>query len=350
MKIAQLAPLTECVPPSTYGGTELVVSLLTEELVRRGHEVTLFACGSSDTQAELVSVISEPLRTSEIPTSRWAAYDIRLQLELKKRAGRFDIVHSHMGWQALSLLETLDCQTVSTNHNPVKDYCRDIYLHHRNLPYVSISDSYRLDNYDQQLNYVATIYNGIDLSSFSSAAVERRHLLFLGRICPDKGTAEAIEIALRLGYPLKIAGKLDSDQQSYFDCKIKPFLDGTNIDYVGEVDFAKKLDLLQSAIAVVYPVAFGEPFGLVMAEASACGIPVLALDRGAVKEVIADGKTGIVCQSVDEMVARFPEVLSIDSQVCKMQVRQLFSKERMAEQYESLYQKLLTGSLAGARP
>jgi len=349
MRIAQLAPLSERVPPPAYGGTELVVSLLTEELIRRGHEVTLFASGDSVTQANLVSVIPESLRSqSTIPHVRWAAYDSCQLLELKRQQHKFDIVHNHMGWQALPLVSALHCPVVTTNHNPVKDYCRPIYAEYGQMPYVAISDSYRRLNYPETLNYVATVYNGIAMDDFHSCDKQaRKHLLFLGRVCEDKGTAEAIEIARRLGLPLKIGGKIDLSDQAYFEAKVKPHIDGANVEYLGEVDFQQKVDLLGSAIAVVYPITFAEPFGLVMAESLASGTPVLALDRGSVREVVTDGETGIVADSVKQLVERFPEIATISSQICIDRVRKLFSVERMVDGYESVYHALLSAVKVG---
>jgi glycosyltransferase involved in cell wall biosynthesis len=227
MRIAQLSSNVERVPPPGYGGTELVVSLLTDELIERGHEVCLFGVGGSKTKASLVSVVDEPMRTADIPVRRWPAYDIMLLMKLHQLRDRFDIIHNHMGWQALPWLAEIGLPVVSTNHNLVKSYCSPIYLGYKYLPYVAISEAYRRLNYPDELNYVATIYNGIDLDRFpindtqevfheplmagslasntrsqtsafsdktqrSTASQERSYLLFLGRVCQDKGTKEAI--------------------------------------------------------------------------------------------------------------------------------------------------------------
>lgn len=342
MRIAQLAPLAESVPPVGYGGTELIVSQLTEDLVAAGHEVTLFASGDSRTNARLVSVVPRALRLdNSIPVRRWQAYDIRLLLELEQRQNEFDIVHNHMGFQALPFLDRLSCACVSTNHNPVKDYCAEIYLAYKHLPYVAISNSYKALNYPSELNYIDTVYNGIDVERFSfESATKRTHLLFLGRICEDKGTVPAIKIAKALNLPLVIAGKVDNADRTYFEEEVKPHL-GSGVEYVGEVNFARKVQLYKEAIAVVYPIAFDEPFGLVMAESLIMGTPVVALDRGSVKEIIADGETGIVASSVDELIARFSELKNISAGACRERALQLFSKSRMTARYESLYQRLL---------
>jgi len=341
MRIAQLAPLTEPVPPRGYGGTELVVSLLTEELVARGHEVTLFASGDARTSARLVSVVDTALRTSaDIPERRWMAYDIRSLLKLEEMQSEFDIVHNHMGWQALPALSSWKPPTVTTNHNLVKDYCAPIYLALRELPYVSISNAYRQFNYPDILNYVATVYNGIDVDSFDSPGERQRsYLLFIGRLCADKGTAEAIEMARRLGLPLKIAGKVDANDLEYYEAKVKPHLQAPTIEYVGEVDHAQKVSLYRQAIAVVYPITFEEPFGLVMAESLASGTPVVALARGSVREVL-DENTAIIGNSIDELINQFPRLQMITEAACKSRARELFSKEQMAAAYERVYARL----------
>lgn len=342
MRIAQLAPLVESIPPRGYGGTELIVSLLTEELFKRGHEVTLVAAGDSRTEADVIAVTSEGLRSrAEIPMRRWSAYAIRSLLELEKRQGHFDVVHNHMGYDALPHLRTLRCQTVTTNHNPIKDYCAPIYLACAHLPYVSISESYKRLNYPDQLNYVATIYNGINLGDFACWPPNgRTYLLFIGRICPDKGTLEAIQIAKRLGIDIVIAGKVDPADADYFEEVIRPHIDGKSVRFLGEVEQQAKSRLFGQAIAVVYPVAFEEPFGLVMAESLACGTPVMALDRGSVREVVSDGETAVIGESVDELVERFPEVSRLTGPDCRRRAERLFSKERMVDEYEGLYRSL----------
>jgi glycosyltransferase involved in cell wall biosynthesis len=343
MRIAQLGTLTESIPPFGYGGIELIVSSLTEELVRRGHQVTLFASGDSRTQAELVSVVPRALRLdTELPIRRWAAYDLRSLLELERRQDSFEIIHNHMGYQALPFLRSFRVPSVTTLHNPVKDYCRDIFLTCRQLPYVAISNAYRRLNYAGQLNYVATIYNGIEIERFNyDPGARRDYLLFLGRICYDKGAAPAIEIARRLGIPLKMAGKLDPADRQYYEEKIKLELKPPDIEYLGEVDFAGKVELYSKAVAVVYPLAFDEPFGLVMAEALASGTPVMALDRGSVREVVADGQTGIVAASPAELVDRFGEIQHIRPEECRRQAEANFSTARMVDAYELLYGEIV---------
>jgi glycosyltransferase involved in cell wall biosynthesis len=322
--------------------------MLTEELVRRGHQVTLFSSGDAETTAKLVSVTDKALRPAGEPPRRWPAYDIRLLMELQKRRTEFDIVHNHMGWQALPYLEAMDLPVLTTNHNPVKPYSAPIYLTYRHLPFVAISEAYKRLNYPNELNYVATIYNGIDCSQFEDVAdgVDRSYLLFIGRLCEDKGTAPAIEIAKKLNLPIVLAGKVDDADQGYFRDFVEPHLQSPGVKFVGEVEQNQKPDLYRKAIATVYPINFEEPFGLVMAESLASGTPVMALDRGAVREVLSDGDTAVIAHDVEELVKRFDQIRLIKPQECRDRVQKLFSKERMVDAYEEIYRHLIAG---GAR-
>ncbi len=357
MRIAQLAPLAESVPPKGYGGTELVINLLTEGLIEAGHDVTLFASGDSETSAELVSITDRALRLdSSIPTRRWSAYSLKQLIEFERRHKEFDIVHSHMGYESFDLLQRISCPSLLTNHNPVRDYCAPLYFANSNLNYVAISNAYKRLNYPEKINYVATIHNGIDIERHTfDSSKERSYLLFIGRICKDKGTADAIEIAKRLSLPLKIAGKVDEADRDYFNELVEPLLDPPNIEYIGEVNFEQKNELYQQAIAVIYPIAFEEPFGLVIAESIAMGAPVVALERGSVSELIIDGKTGVVGKTVDELVSKFDAIKKISAEECRDYAKKNFSKEKMVNDYIKLYERLskeqnaLRASAAGAR-
>lgn len=344
MRIAQVAANTEPVPPQGYGGTELIVSLLTEELVRRGHEVTLFASGTSVTSAKLVTVVDEPLRAGgKYNMLQWPAFDMQTLIEVENRQDQFDIVHSHMSWSALPVLDRLKCATLTTMHNQVKPYCEGIYLRYKHLPFVAISDSFKRLNYPDQLNYVGTVYNGIRVQDFHSEndTDQRAGLLFVGRLCKDKGTAEALDIAKQLKMPLTLAGKVDKNDEDYFEKEVKPRLENSDAEFIGEVDHDQKVELYGKALAVVYPINFSEPFGLVMAEALAAGTPVMAFDRGSVREVLDDPKTSIIGSSVDQLVTRFPELKSINRNDCVERVQNLFSVEKMVDAYEAVYKQLL---------
>jgi glycosyltransferase involved in cell wall biosynthesis len=288
--------------------------------------------------------VGRPLRTD--PTrkpTQWAAYDMSTCLKLVEMQNQFDLVHNHLGYHALPFLNDLKPAVVTTNHNQVKDYCKDVYLAFGHLPFVSISDSYRRLNYPDQLNYVATIYNGIDIDAFVSEGKHARdYLLFVGRLCQDKGTAEALDIAKALNMPLKIAGKIDKNDEAYFNAQIKPRLSAyEKAEYVGEVNHDQKRKLYAGAKAVVYPINFDEPFGLVMAESLAAGTPLMALDRGSVREVITDKKTAIIGKSIDELIRRYPEIDKLKAEDCVERVRLYFSVEHMVDAYEETYQLLI---------
>lgn len=351
MRIAQLAPLAESVPPKGYGGSELVVSLLTDELVKRGHEVTLFASGDSVTQAELIACSPEGLRVAAgIPPTRWHAFNIKAILTLEKMQGQFDIIHNHLGYAALPALRNFKCPTVTTNHNPVYDYCADIYLACKNLPFISISEAYRRLNYPDDLNYIATVYNGINLDDFSlESKKERKHLLFLGRLCADKGTAEAIQIAKKVGLPIKLAGKVDDNDKEYFEKEIRPLLNEKDVQFIGEVSTNEKAVLYSEAVATLCPIKFEEPFGLVFSESLASGTPVMAFGRGAAPEVISDGETGVIGKTVEDLVRRFGEIEKITAETCRKRVSDLFSKEKMTDGYEKAFEKVVAGSMVQAK-
>jgi glycosyltransferase involved in cell wall biosynthesis len=346
MRIAQLASNVESVPPYESGGIELVVSLLSDALVEAGHDVTLFASGDSKTKANLHSVHTYALSgDNSVNMGQWPAFEMRTLIKLQEMQDHFDVVHNHMGYQALPFLAQLKIPSVTTNHETIKQFCAPIYLKYANLPYVAISEAYKRHNYPDKLNYQAVIYNGISAAEFPEIDEEnpqpRKYLLFLGRICRDKGTMEAIEIARKLSLPLLIAGSLEEADEPYFRTYVEPYLEPGKIDFLGEVDYSKKLTLFAGAIAVLYPIAFEEPFGLVMAEAMASGTPVLALDRGSVREVLVDGQTAVVGKSVGELIARFGEVAGIAPKDCQLRAMEMFKVERMTADYEKLYQALV---------
>jgi glycosyltransferase involved in cell wall biosynthesis len=346
VRIAQLAPNVERVPPIGYGGTEVVIDLLTSGLVERGHEVTLFASNDSITKARLISVTDISLRTNmQVLTRQWQAFDLQTLLTLKEMQEEFDIVHNHMGYQALPYLDQLNCANVTTNHNPIKPYNWPIYKRFAHLPYVAISKAYLRLNKPEELNYVATIYNGVDLTRFPLPSKKSRsYLLFLGRICQDKGTRRAVDLANALKIPLKIAGKIDEVDRPYFEDEVRPYLN-QEIQYIGEVDHEAKVALYQEAIALVHAVAFEEPFGLTMVEALACGTPVMAFEKGSVQEILSDPDTSIIARSIEELAERFSELKAIDPKACRKRVQDNFSKELMVANYESVYQNLIEQKL-----
>jgi len=345
MRIAQIAPLWERVPPPAYGGIELVVGLLTDELVKRGHEVTLFASGDSITLAKLESVHPQALRLD--PTVKECGIYEMLQLSrVYEQALEFDIIHSHMGCSALPYANLVKTPTVHTLHGIFTPDNEKMFSHARRQPYVSISDAQREPRLN--LNCVATVYNGLDLNSykFYDKPQEQPYLAFLGRISPEKGTHLAIEIAKRSGWHLKMAGKVDVVDVDYFEQEIKPHIDGQQIEYFGEADHNQKNELMGGAVATLFPITWREPFGLVMIESMATGTPVIAMELGSTSEVIAHGKTGFLVNSVEDCIAAIDKVGELNRYACREHVENNFSVRRMTDGYEAVYQQIVAERFA----
>lgn len=337
MKIAQVAPLWERVPPPSYGGIELVVSRLTDELVRRGHEVTLFASGDSQTLARLEAVYPRAIRL-EPHIKEYAAYEMLELSQVYEQAAEFDIIHSHVGIAALPIAALVKTPTVHTLHGSFTQDNRRLYILHRLQPYISISDAQR----EPELNYLRTVYNGIDPQDypFKAQPQEPPYLAFLGRLSPEKGPQHAIAIAKQTGWRLKMAGKIDVVDREFFEQEIAPQIDGKQIEYLGEVNHAQKAELLGNAAVTLFPITWREPFGLVMIESMATGTPVIGMNLGSVPEVIAHGKTGFICQSYEEMAAMIPHALELDRQGCRNYVENNFSVTQMVNGYEAAYRQL----------
>jgi len=345
MRIAQVAPLWERVPPPAYGGIELVVGLLTDELVRRGHEVTLFASGDSISLAKLESVHPQALRLD--PTIKeYGIYEMLQMSRVYEKASEFDIIHSHMGCAALPYTKLVKTPTVHTLHGIFTPDNEKMFTHARSQPYVSISDAQREPRLD--LNCVATVYNGIDLSTykFHEKPQDPPYLAFLGRISPEKGTHLAIEIAKRSGWRLKMAGKVDVVDVKYFEQEIKPLIDGKQIEYLGEANHEQKNELIGGAVATLFPITWREPFGLVMVESMAAGTPVIAMNLGSTSEVIAHGKTGFLCHNVDEFIQAIDKAAQLNRYACREHVMNHFSVQRMTDGYEAVYQQILAERFA----
>jgi glycosyltransferase involved in cell wall biosynthesis len=343
MRIAQIAPLWEQVPPPAYGGTELVVSLLTDELVRRGHEVTLFAAGGSQALAQLESCSPQALRSLgldyEDPKAR--VYET---LQLKKvfaRASEFDLIHCHTDVAAFPYASFVKTPTIHTTHGIIPDYLEPLWRDACQQNFVSISHSQRRN--DLGLNYVATVYNGINtkIFPFYSQPDEIPYLAFLGRISPQKGPHLAIEIAKHTGWHLKMAGKIDAVDREFFEKEIKPHIDGQQIEFLGEANHEKKCKLLGGAVATLFPITWSEPFGLVMAESMAVGTPVIAIAMGSTQEVIEHGRTGFLCHDVAECVAALERISKIDRRACRDRIIANFSVTKMVDGYEAVYQLLV---------
>lgn len=345
MRIAQIAPLWERVPPPAYGGIELVVSLLTDELVRRGHEVTLFASGDSITLANLESVHPRALRL-DASVKEFGIYEMLQMSRVYEQASEFDIIHSHMGCAALPYVNLVKTPTVHTLHGIFTPDNEKLFTYAKKQPYVSISNTQREPRLG--LNCVATVYNGIDVDSykFYQQPDEPPYLAFLGRISPEKGTHHAIEIAKQVGLPLKIAGKVDVVDVEYYENEIKHHIDGEQIQYLGEANHVQKNELMGRAIATLFPITWREPFGLVMIESMASGTPVIAMNLGSTSEVIADGKTGFLCNSIEECVSAVRRVDEINRNDCREHVVNRFSVQKMTEGYEAVYKQILAEKFA----
>lgn len=345
MRIAQVAPLWERVPPPAYGGIELVVSLLSDELVRRGHEVTLFASGDSVTLAKLESVHPQALRLDP-SVKEYAIYEMLQLTKVYERADEFDVIHSHMGCAALPYSKLVKIPTVHTLHGIFTPDNRKLYSYAKEQPYVSISNTQR--ELDLGLNCVATVYNGIDVSShqFFPQADEPPYLAFLGRMSPEKGPHHAITIAKAVGLPLKMAGKVDVVDVEYFETQIKPHVDGEQIQFLGEANHVQKNNLMGRAIATLFPITWPEPFGLVMTESMAAGTPVVAINLGAASEVIVNGETGFICNTIEECIAAVHNIAQINRLACREHVLNQFSVKQMVDGYEAVYEQCLAKRLS----
>lgn len=341
MKIAQIAPLGERVPPYKYGGTERVIHDLTESLVKRGHEVTLFASGDSLTSAKLQSVFPKSLREARVKdpygVNEWNILNIGFAY---KQAESFDIIHDHSGVISLPAANFSPVPVVMTVHSPINKESRAVFQE-LNKPYlVGISNAQRKDC--EELNFIDTVYNGLDFSDFYFEKEHEDYLLFVGRICKDKGVHLAIEASLATGLPLIIVAKLDDVNRDYFKKKVKPFLDGKKIKWVGELTQKERNKLFAGAKALLHPVTWPEPFGLAMIEAMASACPVIAFDEGSVSELIVSGKTGFVVKTVREMVESIAKIDTISRERTRLHSLTNFNSEKMADGYERVYQKILT--------
>jgi len=345
LKIAQLVPPWIPVPPKAYGGIERVVYYLTEGLTSRGHEVTLFASGDSQTSARLISPFLEALgnigELKNNPTLQLLQVSPCFEM-----AGEFDIIHSHMVYQAAFFANLVKTPVVHTLHGSfikgeVPEERRRLLEKYKNQNFVSISFAQREGLPD--LNFVANIYNGVNIDEFEYGE-GGGYLSWLGRITPKKGVVEAIEVARILGKKLKIAAFIDPIDQPFFEMRVKPLIDGQQIELVGELKGTAKSDFLKASLALLFPIDWHEPFGIVMIEAMACGTPVVAFDRGSVSEVVVSGKTGFVVDpnlGVDGLVEAVKKIDQIDRLACRRHVEENFSVKKMIDRYEEAYKKIL---------
>jgi glycosyltransferase involved in cell wall biosynthesis len=341
MRIAQVAPLFESVPPRLYGGTERVVAWLTEELVRMGHNVTLFASGDSVTNARLVPACRRALRLDGDCKDPLAHHVLMIE-QVFSEAANFDLIHFHVDYLHFSLSRRERAACVSTLHGrlDIPDLA-PLYQQFRELPVVSISDAQRAPL--PWANWQGTVHHGMPRTSLKAGDGNGKYLAFLGRISPEKGLDQAIEIAKRCGRKLKIAAKIDRSDQAYFESVIRRMLDDPLVEFVGEIGNGEKDAFLGKAAALLFPIAWPEPFGIVMIEAMACGTPVIAYPCGSVPEIVTNGVTGFVVENIDRAVEAVYRLGEIDRQEVRRQFERHFSDERMAREYVSIYERLVRG-------
>jgi glycosyltransferase involved in cell wall biosynthesis len=339
MRIAQVAPLFESVPPKRYGGTERVVSYLTEELVRQGHDVTLFASGDSVTAARLVAACRRSLRLDKECVDQ-LAHQVVLLEKVFRQASEFDVIHFHVDYSHFPLTRRRRMPHVTTLHGrlDIPDLI-PLYLEFPEMPLVSISDAQREPL--PWVNWLATVYHGLPVDLYRFRKEHGTYLAFLGRISPEKRVDRAIEIAKHTGMPLKIAAKVDQVDRDYFETVIRPLLEHPLVEYVGEIGEEEKSEFLGNAYALLFPIDWPEPFGLVMIEAMACGTPVIAYREGSVSEVLEQGRTGFIVDGLEDAVQaveRIPQLRRVD---CREVFERRFTAARMARDYLRIYESLI---------
>ena len=340
MKIAQIAPLMESVPPRLYGGTERIVSWLCEELVQQGHDVTLFASGDSITSANLVPCATEALRLNPA-VKDWVPHYMILMDRVRRMASHFDILHFHIDAFHFPLFSEMAGRTITTMHGrqDLPDM-KTLYYAFPNMPLVSISDAQRAPIPDA--NFAATVLHGLPVNTHTPTfSPKGDYLAFLGRISPEKRPDRAIAIARAAGMKLKIAAKVDKADAEYWTNVIEPMIKTADVEFVGEIGERDKAEFLGNASALLFPIDWPEPFGLVMIEAMACGTPVLAFDCGSVPEVLRNGITGRIVTSMDEAIAAVPELLRLDRHRIRAVFERDFSARRMATDYVNIYRRLI---------
>lgn len=338
MKIAQVSPIFERVPPKAYGGTERVISYLTEELVRQGHEVTLFASGDSITQARLISVI-EKSRRFDPQQQEWLMYHTIMLDWVSEMAETFDVIHFHTDYLHFPIAKKLHVPYVTTLHGRLDlPELIPLYRHFTDVPLVSISNSQRRAL--PAVNWQETVYHGLpdDLYAFNPEPGD--YFAFIGRISPEKRVDRAIEIAVECGVPLYIAAKVDKADEAYFEAQIKPLLQHPLINYIGEIGEKDKRGFLANARALLFPIDWPEPFGLVLIESFACGTPVIAYRHGSVPEIMEHGVTGFIVNDQEQALQAARKIHTLDRAACRATFERRFSAARMAGDYLDLYRRL----------
>lgn len=343
MRVCQVAPLYESVPPKRYGGTERIISYLTEGLVERGHEVVLCASGDSSTRASLCAPCPEPMRALG-PASE--TRHLILMEQVFEMAPDFDIIHFHTGFIHFPLVKRVPVAHVTTVHGRLDmPELPTMFRYFPEVPLVSISESQREPL--PWLNWQKTVYHGLPVNRYRLHEEAGSYLAFLGRICAEKRLDRAIRIAARTGRMLKVAAKVDPADENYFKTEIEHLLDSPHVEYLGEVDDREKEDFLGNAYALVFPIDWPEPFGLAMIESFACGTPVIAYRCGSVPEVVEDGISGYIVENEDEAVAAVEKAAKLSRKGCRLYFEERFSADRMVEDYLEMYEKLISRPVAG---
>jgi glycosyltransferase involved in cell wall biosynthesis len=339
VRIAQIAPLAESVPPKYYGGTERIVSYLTEELVRMGHEVILFASGDSVTSARLEPICHCSLRRDKNCIDDIAHHMLMVE-KVFQRADEFDVIHSHIDYFPFSVMRRMGKPSVTTLHGrlDLPDLV-PIYREFNDIPVISISDAQR--EFLHWINWQGTVYHGLPEDLYTFREESGKYLAFLGRISPEKRVDTAIAIAKQIGMELKIAAKVDNMDREYFDTAIMPLLDHPLIEYVGEIGETEKNDFLGNAYALLFPIDWPEPFGIVMIEAMACGTPIIAHNRGSVPELMSEGVTGFIVENAEDAAIVIEDVQYLSRRRCREVFEQRFTARRMAEDYLRIYKQLI---------
>ncbi len=356
MKIAQIAPVEEVVPPRKYGGTELVVHNLTEELIKRGHQVDLFASGDSHTSGGLIPLVPQAIRTvtqtigQEKVREAWK-YIAQANLLERINKEKYDIVHQHVGWRVSPIEKMIKAPVVMTCHAPLSyDYAKLVYGLYKNNNYVTISNAQRRAL--PELNFIDTVYNGIDLRDFDYGdGQHNNYFAFLGRMSPEKGPKQAILAAKKAGVKLKMAAKIDAVDQKYFKTEIEPLIDGKQIEFIGEIDPVKRNKFLSNALGLLGIIQWEEPFGLYFIESMATGTPVIATKRGSAPEIIVNSQTGFLVSiqdDVQEAANAIKKIVSLNKKDyaqmranCRKRVEDYFTVEKMVSGYEKVYKKLI---------
>ena len=334
MRIAVLSPISWRPPPRHYGPWESVVSLLTEELVRMGLDVTLFATGDSQTKAKLVAVCPRPYSEDHSVDPK-VAECLHIS-EIFERAADYDLIHNHFDFLPLTYSGLVETPVLTTIHGFSSPAIMPVYnKYNARSNYVSISDSDR----SPDLDYIATIHHGIDVAQFPFCKDDGEYLLFFGRIHPDKGVHEAIQVAQKVGIKLVIAGIIQD--RDYFAARVEPHIDGTTVEYLGSVGPDQRAGVLGHALALLHLISFDEPFGLSLIESMACGTPVIAFDRGSMPEIIRDDETGYLVEDIDGAINAVAAVRTIDRAICRADVEKRFTSTRMASDYVRIYQQIL---------